>query len=70
MVGVLALQAQSGAADLPAAPFRDLSGAKRSLREWRGRVVVCNFWATWCGPCREEIQMLVSVRVVFASKGV
>src|SRR5437588_12516439 len=70
LAGALALQAQSGAADLLAAPFRDLSGAKRTLREWQGRVLVCNFWATWCAPCREEIPMLVAVRGVFAAKGV
>ena len=69
LLGTLALQAQSGAADLLAAPFRDLSGARRTLREWRGRVVLCNFWATWCAPCREEIPMLVAVREVFAAKG-
>jgi len=69
LLGALALQAQSGAADLLAAPFRDLSGARRTLREWRGRVVLCNFWATWCAPCREEIPMLVAVREVFAAKG-
>ncbi len=69
LAGTLALQAQSGAADLLAAPFRDLSGAKRTLREWQGRVLVCNFWATWCAPCREEIPMLVAVRAAFAAKG-
>jgi len=69
LLGALALQAQSGAADLLAASFRDLSGARRTLREWRGRVVLCNFWATWCAPCREEIPMLIAVREVFAAKG-
>jgi thiol-disulfide isomerase/thioredoxin len=69
LVGALALQAQSGAAELLTAPLRDLSGAKRALQEWRGRIVVCNFWATWCAPCREEIPMLVAVREVFVAKG-
>src|SRR3989440_10636850 len=69
LLGALALQAQSGAADLLATPFRDLSGARRTLRERRGRVVLCNFWATWCAPCREEIPMLIAVREGFAAKG-
>src|SRR5438046_3271061 len=69
LLGALVLQAQSGAADLLAAPFRDLSGARRTLREWRGRVLLCNFWATWCAPCREEIPMLVAVRGGFGAQG-
>src|SRR5207247_10862795 len=69
LLGALALQAQSGAADLLAAPFRDLSGARRTLREWRGRVVLCNFWATWGAPRPEEIPMLGAVRGGFAAQG-
>src|SRR5438034_7111989 len=69
LLGALALQAQSGAADLLAAPFRDLSGARRTLREWRGRVVLCNFWGAWCAPCRGEIPMLVGVREGFGAEG-
>src|SRR5205823_11309743 len=69
LLGALVLQAQSGAADLLAAPFRDLSGARRTLREWRGRGLLCNFWATWCAPCRGEVPMLVAVRGGFAAEG-
>src|SRR5438477_11109783 len=70
LLGALVLQAQSGAADLLAAPFRDLSGARRTLREWRGRGLLFNFWGTLCGPPREEGPVLVAVRGGFAPKGV
>ena len=49
--------------------FTDLRGHPRRLEEWRGQAVVCNFWATWCAPCREEIPLLVAAREKFAAKG-
>ena len=35
--------------------LEDTTGVRQSLGQWRGKVLVANFWATWCPPCREEI---------------
>ena len=40
----------------------EVDGRKHSLSEWRGKVIVLNFWATWCPPCREEIPLLVELQ--------
>jgi thiol-disulfide isomerase/thioredoxin len=58
IVGALALQSQSGVAELLSTSFPDLSGHPRRIAEWQGRTLLCNFWATWCAPCREELPLL------------
>ena len=69
LVGAFGLQA-SGAAELLSTPFRDLRGEARRLRDWQGRVVVCNFWATWCAPCREEVPILRAAQQQWAGQGI
>ena len=69
VVGALALQSGSGAADLLAASFVDLTGRPRVMREWQGRVLLCNFWATWCEPCREEIPLLIAAQQQYVAQG-
>jgi thiol-disulfide isomerase/thioredoxin len=46
----------------------DADGKPRRLSEWDGRVVLVNFWATWCGPCRQEMPLLDRVGTDWAGK--
>lgn len=42
----------------PALKLPDLKGAPQDLAQWRGRPVLLNYWATWCGPCLKELPEL------------
>jgi thiol-disulfide isomerase/thioredoxin len=55
----------------PAPEFRleDLNGNKVSLAAYRGKAVMINFWATWCGPCKIETPWLVELRNQYAARG-
>jgi len=50
-------------------PLRDVEGRPHGIAEWKGKALVCNFWATWCPPCREEIPLLVSSHQEVIAKG-
>jgi thiol-disulfide isomerase/thioredoxin len=54
----------------PAFAFNDLTGKSHSLAEYQGKIVILNFWATWCGPCRDEMPMLSKLSKDFAPQDV
>jgi thiol-disulfide isomerase/thioredoxin len=55
----------------PAPNFKleDLNGKKVSLADYKGRALLINFWATWCGPCKLETPWIVELRNQYAGKG-
>ncbi|MCU0634002.1 MAG: redoxin domain-containing protein [Gemmatimonadaceae bacterium] len=53
----------------PAFNAKTLDGAPKGLDAYRGRVVLLNIWATWCGPCRAEMPSIQALHQAYAPKG-
>lgn len=59
----------AAAEDAPNFTVKDLQGADASLAQYRGKVVLLNFWATWCEPCRVDIPWLIEFQNKYGARG-
>jgi len=71
VVLTLALPAWAAAADVqaPAFTLQSVDGKAVSLAQYKGDVVMINFWASWCGPCRQEMPLLDSIYKQYKDMG-
>jgi cytochrome c biogenesis protein CcmG/thiol:disulfide interchange protein DsbE len=53
----------------PEISVRDLNDKSVTLADYKGKVVLVNFWATWCDPCRVEIPWLIAMQQQYGAKG-
>ncbi len=60
---------EASSAVIYATSFPDLAGNPQSLGQWQNKLLVLNFWATWCAPCKEEMPLLAKLQSEYGSKG-
>jgi peroxiredoxin len=69
VASLLVGSAHAGGKAAPDFTLRDVNGASHTLAENKGKVVLLNFWATWCGPCQVEMPHLQAMAKDLAAKG-
>lgn len=74
-LGLFGEHTKTATATVPALPIfelalADLNGQKQSFSQWRGKVLIVNYWATWCHPCREEMPGFSRLQEKYRDKGV
>lgn len=53
----------------PMITLRNLEGRDVALTEWKGKLLLVNFWATWCAPCRSEMPLLINAQKQYGARG-
>jgi thiol-disulfide isomerase/thioredoxin len=69
MLGLASLSVTASTQTLPDIFLPDLNGDQQSLRQWQGKKLLINFWATWCAPCRKEMPDLDGWQSELKQKG-
>jgi len=58
-----------GLSELPGIVLKDLDGIEHDLLDYKGKILIVNFWATWCGPCKKEIPDFIQLKDEYGERG-